>query len=263
VDGAYADPPRQAPGRVIDPVGSIAIVVHSGYDPRSARSVLRAATPVLEHARLQAELSLQLVEVRASRARLVLAADAERRRIERDLHDGAQQRLIGLALHIQSARRRGTYPSEVNQLLGFVVDELRAGVGDIRGLVYGLLPPALAAGGIPAAIGDLARRGEVFVTCEVSGRLAPSIEATAWFVACEGIANASKHAPGTPIEVHVSATDRRLLVRVADSGPGGADPHGDGLRHLADRVEAHGGSLHVDSPIHGGTTLLADLPCGS
>jgi signal transduction histidine kinase len=265
--GAVADPPSEAEGRTIDRVGgagdTIALVIHSGRDPGSVRSVLRAATPLLEHARLQAELSLQLVEVRASRARLVRTADAERRRIERDLHDGAQQRLVGLALHIQSARRRHRYPPDVNDLLGFTVEELQAGVEDIRVLVRGLMPTALATGGLPAAIVDLARPGVVFATCRVPGRLAPSIEATAWFVACEGIANASRHAPGEPIEVDVSTVDGRLVVTVADRGPGGADPSGEGLRHLADRVEAHGGSLRVDSPVRGGTRLTAELPCVS
>jgi signal transduction histidine kinase len=266
-DGVVADPPPEAAGRTTDRVSrgdeTIALIVHTECDPHSVRPVLRAATPLLEHARLQAELAQQLVEVRASRARLALAADAERRRIERDLHDGAQQRLLGLALHVQSARRRALHPSEVTELLRFTVEELRAGVDDIRALVHGILPPALATGGLPAAIADLARPGKVLVTCEVANRCEPSIEATAWFVICEGIANASKYAPGEPVRVDVSTVDGRLLVRVADTGPGGADPDGEGLRHLADRVQAHAGSLRIDSPGDGGTRLLADLPCAS
>jgi signal transduction histidine kinase len=264
-DGTAGDP--VGPGQVSEPVSRgdepIALVVHSRDDPGLVRRVLQAAVPVLEHARLQAELSVQLAEVRASRARLVLAADAERRRIERDLHDGAQQRLVGLALHVQSAKRRGAYPPDVIELLTFTVDELRAGVEDIRALVHGILSPALAASGLPAAIAELARPGEVSVTCHVPARPKPSIEATAWFVACEGVANATKHAPGQPIEVDVSTKDGTLVVRVGDEGPGGADADGDGLRHLADRVEAHGGSLHVDSPPGAGTRLVARLPCVS
>ena len=242
---------------------TIAVVVHSGRDARLVHKVLNAATPLLEHARLRAELSIQLAEVRASRARLALAADSERRRIERDLHDGAQQRLVGLALHIQSARRRTEYPPDVDVLLGFTVDQLQAGVDDIRVLVRGLLPPALTTGGLPAALNDLARPGEVTVTCHVPERPPPSIEATAWFIACEGVANARKHAAGAEIDVDVSSVNGRLLVRVTDSGPGGADPQGQGLRHLADRVEAHGGVLHLDSPPGGGTRLVAELPCAS
>jgi len=216
---------------------------------------------VLEHARLQAELSLQLGEVRASRARLALAADAERRRIERDLHDGAQQRLVGLALRVQSARRQESYPPEVEDLLGFAVAELRAGVDDIRALVHGIMPSSLVTGGLPAATAGLIRPGKVAVTCRVPGRLDPSIEATAWFVICEGIANATKHAPDEPVHVDVSTAAGRLLVQVIDHGPGGADPDGEGLRHLADRVEAHDGSLRVDSATGTGTRLTADLPC--
>jgi signal transduction histidine kinase len=139
-------------------------------------------------------------------------------------------------------------------LLGFTVDELRASVDDIRALARGILP---------AAIADLARPGKVLITCQVPDRFAPSIEATAWFVACEGITNASKHAPGKPVHVDVSALDRRLQIRVTDNGPGGADPHGEGLRHLADRVQAHGGWFRVDSPARGGTTFIAELPRAS
>jgi signal transduction histidine kinase len=267
LDGNVTGPPAPAPGRTVERIArgaeTIALVVYEGREPKRDRPVLRAATPVIEHARLQTELSLQLVEVRASRERLAVAADAERRRIERDLHDGAQQRLAGLALHIQSARRRASYPPDVTELLGFTVDELRAGLDDIRDLVHGILPPALVTGGLPAAIADLARPDAVVVTCQVPGRYAPSIEATAWFVACEGITNASKHAPGGTIRVEVSTAGGRLLVQVSDNGPGGADPDGRGLRHLADRVQAHAGSLRVDSPDGGGTTLVADLPCES
>lgn len=266
-DGATADPLPDAAGCTTDRASrgeeTIALIIHTGRNPRLIPPVLHAATPLLEHARLQAELALQLVEVRASRARLVLAADAQRRRIERDLHDGAQQRLVGLALHIQSARRRGSYPPEATELLGFTVDELRASVEDIRALVRGILPPALATGGLTAAIADLARPGKVLIHCQVPTRLPPSLEATAWFLACEGITNAGKHAPGEPVHVGVSALEGRLLVQITDNGPGGADPHGQGLRHLADRVQAHGGSFRVESPTRGGTSLIAELPCAS
>jgi signal transduction histidine kinase len=273
VDGAATGPPDAAEpgelgmGRRIEPIRSgdrtMALIVHSRHDPRRVRAVLRAATPVLEHGRLQAELSHQLAEVRASRARLTRAADAERRRIERDLHDGAQQRLIGLALHIQSARRQPSHPPDLADLLDFTVNELRAGIEEIRGLVNGILPPALATGGLPAAVADLARPGRVLVTCEVPRRCPPSVEATAWFVVCEGIANASKYAPGRPVHVAVSTIDNQLLARVTDDGPGGAKPDGEGLRHLADRVQALGGSLRIHSPTGRGTTLVAELPCGS
>jgi signal transduction histidine kinase len=216
---------------------------------------------VLEHARLQAELMVHLAEVRASRARLVAAADAERRRIERDLHDGAQQRLVGLAVHIQSARRRLAAPPPVDDLLTFTVTQLNAGVEDIRSLVNGIYPPALATSGLAAALSDLARPGVVDVHAALDGSPDPVIAATAWFVACEGIANAVKHAPGHRVRVSaVSDSAGVLSVSIADDGPGGADPAGAGLRSLRDRVEAHGGALTVVSPAAQGTRLTAVIP---
>jgi signal transduction histidine kinase len=264
-DGRPAGGVAPAVGQVADPVRrgghDIALLVHTPTDPALVHAVVVAGAALVEHARLQAELLVRLAEVRASRARLVEAGDAERRRIERDLHDGAQQRLVGLALHVQSARRRGDHPAEVAELLAFTAEQLRAGVEDIRSLVHGLISPALLTGGLPAALADLARPGEVVVTCDIPIRPDPGVEATAWFVACEGIANATKHAPGHRIDVTVSTTDQRLLVRVSDDGSGGADPDGDGLRNLADRIEARGGTLRIDSPPGEGTRLIADLPC--
>jgi signal transduction histidine kinase len=266
-DGRRVDQLPTGAGQVAHPVTraghTVALLLHAAADPALLRAVTRAAALVLEHARLQAELLVQLAEVRASRARLVAASDTERRRIERDLHDGAQQRLVGLALHVQSAKRRSTYPPQVVDLLAFTVEQLHVGVEEIRALVHGISPPALVAGGLPAAMAELARPGEVSVACRVPERLDPGIEATAWFVACEGVANAAKHAPGHQVEVDVSTLDERLMVRVSDSGPGGANPDGDGLRNLADRVEAHGGSLSIHSPAGAGTRMVAELPCGS
>ncbi len=261
VDGAGR--PADLSGRAATPVRGngqeIALVVHGPVDANQLAGVLPAAATALAHARLQAELSVQVAALQASRGRIVAAGDAERRRIERDLHDGAQQRLVGLAVHIQSARRGVTHPSAVDELLSFTVDQLRAGLDDIRALVHGILPPALVAGGLPAALAEL---GDVSVAEQPADRPHPDIEATAWFVICEGVANARKHAGGTPIEIAVRRRDRRLRVEIADDGPGGAREDGDGLRHLADRVEAHGGTLTVHSPPGAGTRLCAELPCG-
>jgi len=164
-DGMAADPPPVPPGRVADLVelhgGPVALLVHAPADPALLAAVTRAGAGALEHARLQAELAVQLAEVRASRTRLVTAADGERRRIERDLHDGAQQRMVGLALHIQSARRRENFPTRVADLLAFTVEQLHAGLEDIRMLVHGIQPPALAASGLAAALEELAHPGDV------------------------------------------------------------------------------------------------------
>jgi signal transduction histidine kinase len=237
----------------------VAVIVHGSVDELQLAALLPAAASVLEHARLQAELSVQLAALRASRGRIAAAGDAERRRIERDLHDGAQQRLVGLAVHIQSARRGTSHPPDVDELLTFTVEQLQAGVADIRALVHGILPPALVSAGLPAALAEL---GDVAVLCDLTGRLHPDIEATAWFVACEGVANAHKHAPGAAVTVTVGIRGAWLHMEVGDRGPGGARPDGDGLRSLADRVDAHGGALAVHSPAGGGTRLTADLPCG-
>jgi signal transduction histidine kinase len=239
---------------------AIAIVVPVEADPTLLAAVLPAAATVLDHARLQAELSVQVAALRASRGRIAAAGDAERRRIERDLHDGAQQRLVGLAVHIQSARRGGPLPPGTDELLAFTVAQLQAGVADIRALVHGILPPALVAGGLAAAVTEL---GADTVTCDLAARPHPDIEATAWFVLCEAVANARKHAAGAPVSVTARVSGGRLRVEVADTGPGGATVDGDGLRHLADRVDAHGGTLTVDSPAGAGTRITADLPCAS
>ncbi len=237
----------------------IAVLVHGPIDPAQLAVVVPAAATALEHSRLQAELSVQLAALRTSRGRIVAAGDAERRRIERDLHDGAQQRLVGLAVHIQSTRRDTSVPSDIDELLTFTVDQLQAGVQEIRALVHAILPPALVTGGLPAALAEL--RGAA-ISCHLPDRLDPDIEATAWFVACEGVANARKHAAGSPVTVAVDTGGGRLRVEVVDAGPGGARPDGDGLRQLADRVEAHGGSLTVVSHADTGTRLTAELPCG-
>jgi signal transduction histidine kinase len=262
-DGAGVDLGRVAAGRTITLVqrggAEIAYLAHGPVEEHLLATVVPAAATALEHARLQAELSVQVAALRASRGRIVAAGDAERRRIERDLHDGAQQRLVGLAVHIQLARRGTASAPGVDDLLGFTVDQLQASLDDIRALVHGILPPALVSGGLPAALAELR---DVAVSCALAARPHPDIEATAWFVACEGIANARKHAAGAPVSVTVGERDGAVRVEVRDRGPGGAQADGGGLRHLADRVEAHGGTLRLDSPDGAGTLLTADLPCG-
>jgi signal transduction histidine kinase len=224
----------------------VAVLVHGPVETDLLRAVTDAAAVVLEHARLQAELRVRLGEVRASRSRLVTAADDERRRIERDLHDGAQQRLVGLAVHIQATRRTITTTPPIDELLTRSVTELHHAVADIRALVHNILPPALATGGLAAALAELARPGEVGVDIDLgSSGLEPITESTAWFVAAEGVTNARKHAAGALITVHARVDDGLLVVTVCDAGPGGADPTGAGLRGLTDRVEACGGELTV------------------
>jgi signal transduction histidine kinase len=223
-----------------------------------------AARLALENGRLQAELRAQLVAVRASRARIVAAGDAERRRLERDLHDGAQQRLLGLRLALQIARGRAKGDQELGQLLADVDLELDGALDELRALARGIHPAVLTEEGLGPALETLCRRSSVPISLEAlpRARLPAQVEAAAYFVASEALANVAKHARASRVSVAVSERNGRLHVDVTDDGVGGADPTGHGLVGLRDRVEALSGSLLVDSPRDQGTHLHAELPCG-
>jgi GAF domain-containing protein len=200
----------------------------------------------------------------ASRARIVAAVDASRRRIERDLHDGVQQRLVVLALQIRAAK--ATVPPGADELTA-QLDALAAEIGDVlnelREIARGLNPPALAEGGLRPALSTLARRSAVPVRLDVrvDRRLPDRIELAAYYVAAEALTNAAKHALAAGTLVHVEIVDGRLLVRVRDDGCGGADrTRGTGLVGLTDRVEALGGRLEVHSPLGAGTEVQVVLP---
>ena len=226
-------------------------------------TVVRVAEPALESAGLRAAVALQLQEVRASRSRIALAQLQERRRIERDLHDGAQQRLLALAAQLQAALLNGD-PARQQAALQTGVDQSREAVLELRSLANGLHPAILTDGGLGAALDDLATRLPVRVHLDEPNRRWPlEIEATAWFVACEAVANAVKHAQAATVGIDVSTDARGLVLRVKDDGRGGADPLGSGLRGLTDRVEAVGGRLSVTDAEDCGTLVEAVLPCGS
>ena len=205
--------------------------------------------------------------MRESRQRIVAAADEERRRIERDLHDGAQQRLVALALELRGAQRRlGDDPDpEIERLLAASVAELQAAVGDLRELARGVHPAVLTEEGIAAALESLAARTPIPVTVDApEGRFPGPVEAAAYFVACEALANVVKHAQASSVVIRVDAADGLLVLEVTDDGVGGASSAGgSGLRGLADRVEAAGGRLKVESPVGGGTRVEAEIPCES
>jgi PAS domain S-box-containing protein len=200
-------------------------------------------------------------ELRASRARLVEVADAERKRIQRNLHDGAQQRITSVLLCLGRLRAQADEPVE---LLDFAIDELAAGLDEIRALASGLHPALLSERGLAAAVEALALR--VPMAIELSAlpqeRLPEPVEAAGYYVVAEALANVQKHARARRVVVSVTADGHGLDVRVADDGTGGADADGHGLRGLADRVEALGGRLTVDSPRRGGTVLRAAIPRG-
>jgi signal transduction histidine kinase len=235
------------------------------YEDRELLEAVGAAARLaVENSRLQAQLKAQLAEVRASRARIVAAGDAERRRLERDLHDGAQQRLLGIRLALRLARSRvGHDDAEVQDLLNEADSELMTGLDELRALARGIHPAVLTDEGLAAALQSLARRATVPVTIEaVEERLAPPVEAAAYFVASEALANVAKHAQASNVTITVTHTGGWVKLEVADDGVGGANSaNGSGLSGLRDRVEALDGRLEVTSPAAAGTTLRAVFPC--
>ena len=248
----------------------VAVIVHDASlvdEPELLLASGAAARLALENARLHADMRAQLLEVQESRVRIVQAADEERRRIERDLHDGAQQRLVALALQLRSAQRElgHTADPEVDRLLAEAVDELQVAVEELRELARGVHPAILTEDGLAAALESLTSRAPIPVALDVSeGRLPAQVEATAYFVACEALANVVKHAQASKATVSAHRRNGVLVVEVEDDGVGGAHAeNGSGLRGLADRVEALGGRFVVESPTRGGTHVVGEIPCGS
>ena len=235
-------------------------------DPELVDAVAAAAAMALDDARLQAESDDRLAELRASRERIVAAGDAERRRLERNLHDGAQQRLVFVALRLRMvANRIDTDPAAAKQLLASAGEELSKSLEDLRELARGLHPSVLNHG-LKAALDSLASRSAVptTVSCDVTERLPEPVELATYFVACEALANVAKYARATKASVRVSRRDGVAVVEIADDGVGGADETaGSGLQGLADRVAALDGTLRILSPRGAGTVVTADLPCAS
>jgi signal transduction histidine kinase len=235
-------------------------------EPELIQAAAAAARLALENARLGAELHAQLDRVKESRARIVAATDAERRRIERDIHDGAQQRLVALALELRSAERGATTDPEMRRMLGSAVDQLQAAVEELRELARGVHPAILTEDGLAAALESLVVRAPLPVSLDGAPdrRFSAEVEATAYFVACEGLANVVKHAGASAATVAARRDGDVLLVEVVDNGVGAAAQNGgSGLSGLADRVETLGGRLRVESPAGGGTRLVAEIPCVS
>ncbi len=230
-------------------------------DPVLVREAAAAAGLALQNERLRAEALARLDEVRQSRARILAAADAARRSVERDLHDGAQQRLIGAALALRLVRGRIDGPEAAE--LATIADELDAAVRELRELARGLHPTVLSDGGLGPALTSLAERSPVPVALAVlpARRLPEAVEVGCYFVVAEALTNAAKHAGAQQVRVAVELDGDSVRVEVADDGRGGADPAGSGLRGLADRVAALGGRFDVTSTSNG-TRVSAELPCG-
>jgi signal transduction histidine kinase len=203
-------------------------------------------------------------DLRTARQRIIAAADDERRRIERDLHDGAQQRMVAVAVTLGLAEARfGSDPDSALELLKQARAEAQAAVKELRELARGIHPAVLSDHGLGPALEALASRAPVPV--DVSGvpdfKLAHEIEACAYFVTAEALTNVAKYARASCASVELSVEDDRLRVRVRDDGVGGADPStGTGLRGLRDRVDALDGELEVESPPGGGTTVTVNVP---
>jgi signal transduction histidine kinase len=277
LDGGYLDTTQrpvdvsgQDTSRVVtglDPAGDAVLVYDERlrHEPQLVKVAINVTSLALQHSRLQAEVNAQLDQVRASRARIVEAADTARRRLERDLHDGAQQRLVTLNLALGMARHRaaGADP-ELEALLESASKEAREALVELRELARGIHPAVLTETGLKGALQALVERTPIAttVTAVPAERFPAPIEATAYFVVCEALANVVKHAAADTAAIAIRSISGTLIIEVSDDGSGGAHPdHGSGLNGLADRVASIGGSLRIDSPPGDGTRIQAQIPC--
>jgi signal transduction histidine kinase len=236
-----------------------------GEEPQLVAAVSAAAGIALENGRLQAELLARLRELEGSRSRVMQAEQDERRRLERNLHDGAQQRLVALALELgMLAEQPGTDAATRDQIQRARA-EVAQSLAELRDVARGLHPSVVTSHGLNVALDSLAQSTslDLRLHAESLPRLPEPIEVTAYYVVSESLANAAKHAEASRVDIEVEMTDGSLIVQVADDGVGGADPErGTGLRGLADRVEALGGQLRVWSSAAQGTAVRAVIPCG-
>jgi signal transduction histidine kinase len=278
-DGGYVDaegqpvivPDATSVDRAAAPLGRAGdrseLLIHDralDTDPELVASVAAAARLALENERLQAEIRAQLEEVRASRARIVEAGLDARRKVERDLHDGAQQQLLALSVRLQMARGAAAGDPRLESMLASAGTDLDAAIAELRGLARGIHPTVLTELGLGAAIENLADRATIPVEVSLTDdRCSDVCEATAYFVVSEALANIARHARASRAVITIGLAGEALRVEVSDDGVGGAGLEaGGGLRGLVDRVSAVGGTLVVDSPPSAGTRLVADIPCG-
>ncbi|MGH2949549.1 MAG: histidine kinase [Solirubrobacteraceae bacterium] len=245
----------------------VGAIVHDSTlseDPHTLRSVAAAAGLAMENERLHAQLRARVEELRTSRARIVDAGTKERRRLERNLHDGAQQRLVALSLTLRLAQAKvGKDPGKAEELLFAAQEELTLALGELRELARGIHPAVLSDRGLRPALEALAGRAPIPVELAElpRDRLPEPIEAAAYFVVAEALTNVVKYAHASQATVSVSRHNGSAIVEVADDGIGGADPgRGSGLRGLSDRVSALDGQVVLDSPAGSGTRLRAEIP---
>jgi signal transduction histidine kinase len=245
----------------------VAALVHDASlcdEPELLDAVNAAAGFALENARLHAELRARLEELKGSRARIIEAAQAERQRLERNLHDGAQQRLVALSLELGLLEERFASDPDAKAVLDQTQREVTESLRELRELAQGIHPAVVTGHGLAVALKTLAARAQVPVRLRVDlgGRLPERQEVAAYYVVSESLTNVAKYACASWAAVEVRRADRWLMVEIVDDGVGGADTRrGSGLRGLADRVEALGGRLRVWSPAGGGTRIEAEIPC--
>ena len=271
LDGRPMELPGPDSGKattVIDRDGApVAALLHHPSlvdEPELLDAVSAAAGIALENGRLQAELKARLEELRGSRGRVIEAGQKERERLERDLHDGAQQRLISLSLDLRRLEARLGGDPEAQASLDEARQEIARSLEELRAVARGIHPAVVTGHGLAVAVESLAASAPVPVrlTVAVGGRLHERLEVAAYYVICESLANIGKHAHATSASVDVARRNGDLVVEIVDDGIGGADSErGTGLRGLADRVEALGGRLRVWTPRGGGTRVRAEMPC--
>ncbi|MEU6741990.1 sensor histidine kinase [Streptosporangium sandarakinum] len=261
--------PGRAVTRVDQGEAPLAVLVHDAAlleQPLLVEAACAAAALALENERLTADLRARLRQLAASRRRMLQWGEAERRRIERDLHDGVQQRLLSVAMTLGLAEAAGAGPGRAVPLIGEAKAAVLAALDDLRAVSHGIHPPVLTERGLAGAVKELAAVSPVTVTvtCDLSpaGPLPQSVETAAYYIVNEALANVTRHAAASKAWVRLAHHDGHLLVEVGDDGAGGADPaRGSGLAGLADRAEANGGRLTIDSPPGEGTVLRVVLPC--
>ena len=265
--GRTVELPARGAGRAVTPIAHdgnpFAVLVHDEAaleDQALVAAVASAARIAVSNARLQAEVLARVIELAASRRRIVEAADAQRRRLERELHEGAEQRLTRVEALLAQAHEAAD--QRAGDQLTEIEGELRGARAELRDFAQGIRPSALTEGGLKAALPELVGRAGIPVELDISvGTPPPAVEAAVYFVCAEALANVAKHAEAASVTISVSQSSGRLFLTLVDDGVGGADPgKGSGLRGLADRVEALGGQLSVRSPRGGGTRLDATIP---
>jgi signal transduction histidine kinase len=244
----------------------VAALVHDPAvldDPGLREALSSAAQLAAANARLQAEVRAQVAALRESRRRILEAGDEERRRLERRLREGAEERLERLAEQVSRARLSAGSEA-ARERIDRTQAQLARTLEELHQLAHGIHPRVLAEAGLVGALASLAEQAPVRVEVMApASKLPAEVEAVAYFLSSEALANIAKHASASQVSVSVTSSDGRVRVEIEDDGLGGADPaRGTGLRGLADRVEALGGTLDVESPTGGGTRLAAEIPLG-